>query len=67
MTDLEKAAAATIAGLLAQVVTMQAETVTITPMADGSLVHILVEGGAHEIFCELDATGSLRSARVIEL
>ena len=56
-----------IAHVLGQVVTMKVAGITYVPGADGGTVaHVAVEGGAHEILCELDRNGSLMSARVIE-
>lgn len=65
MTDT---AAATIASVLDQVATLKAESVTIEQCdGGGSLAHVRVAGGGHEILCELNADGDLLSARVIEL
>lgn len=68
MTEEPQAAASTIASVLDQMATMRAESVTFEPRGPaGSVAHVRVAGGTHEILCELNAEGDLLSARVIEL
>jgi hypothetical protein len=54
--------------VLDQVVTMKVAAITYTPRdGNGTLAHVAVEGGTHEILCELGSDGQLLSARVIEM
>lgn len=69
MTDTDDAkASASISKMLEHVTTMRAASVDIRSRGtDGSLAHVAIEGGGHEIICEVNADGDLVSARVIEL
>ena len=67
MTQQDKDIEASIASVLAEMTELRADSVTIEHHATGARARIAVQGGEHEILCELDAHGALRSARVIEL
>lgn len=65
---LEQAAIDAIASVLEQLPTMRVEEVTFTPSAAaGSLARVRLQGGYHEILCELSAEARVISVRVIEL
>ncbi|HLZ68246.1 MAG TPA: hypothetical protein VKQ29_18630 [Aliidongia sp.] len=65
---LEQAAMDAIASVLEQLPTMRVEEVTFTPSPGaGSVARVRVQGGHHEILCELSPEASLTSVRVIEL
>ena len=65
---IEQAAIDAIASILEQLPTMHVEEVTFTPSPEaGSLAHVRLQGGHHEILCELSAEASVISVRVIEL
>ena len=53
---------------LGQVVTMKVAGITYSAgEGEGTMAHVAVEGGTHEILCELGSDGQLLSARVIEM
>jgi len=67
MSQQDQTIEASIAGVLAEMTELTADSVTIEHHATGARARIAVRGGEHEIICELAPDGALRSARVIEL
>ena len=69
VTDTDDAeASASIPKVLEHVTTMRAASVDIRSRgANGSIAHVAIEVGGHEIVREVNADGDLVSARVIEL
>ena len=69
MTNVpEPAVTEALQSLLDQVTTMRVTGISYMPReGDGTVAHVAVEGGTHEILCELGSDGQVLSARVIEL
>jgi hypothetical protein len=58
---------AAVESMLGQIATLRVTGITYTQgQNQGTVAHVTVEGGTHEILCELTEEGQLLSARVIE-